>query len=110
MIHTPRPMKGILGVCNWYSINKPQYGSLAAPLMGSLKGKYERAPEGGESKVPNDRNFIEWTEIVRQSFAKIKEALCEKCALYIRNDTDEICDSHGCFRFWHRRWVGAAIA
>ena len=26
---------------------------------------------------------------MRQSFAKIKEALCEKCALYIPNDTGE---------------------
>ena len=57
--------------------------------MDSLKGKYERAPEGGKCKVPKDRNFIEWTETMRQSFAKIKEALCEKCALYIPNDTGE---------------------
>ena len=26
---------------------------------------------------------------MRQSFAKIKEALCEKCALYIPNDMGE---------------------
>ena len=57
--------------------------------MDSLKGKYEGAPEGGKCKVPKDRNFIEWTKIMRQSFAKIKEALCEKCALYIPNDTGE---------------------
>ena len=89
MIRTPKRMKGFLGVCNWYSIYIPQYASLAAPLMDSLKGKYERAPEGGKCKVPKDRSFIEWTEIMRQSFAKIKEALCEKCALYIPNDTGE---------------------
>ena len=79
----------MLGVCNWYSIYIPQYASLAAPLMDSLKGKYERAPEGGNCKVPKDRNFIEWTETMRQSFAKVKEALCKKCALYIPHDTGE---------------------
>ena len=52
MICTPKQMKGFLGVCNWYSIYVPQYASLAAPLMDSLKGKYERAPEGGKCKVP----------------------------------------------------------
>ena len=82
-------MKGFLGVCNWYSIYIPQYASLAAPVMDSLKGKYERSPEGGKCKVPKDRNFITWTETVRQSFAKVKEALCGKCALYIPNDTGE---------------------
>ena len=89
MIHTPKQMKGFLGVCNWCSIYIPQYASLAAPLMDRLKGKYERAPEGGKCKVSKDRNFIEWTEIMRPSFAKIKEALCEKSALYIPNDTGE---------------------
>ena len=49
--------------------------------MDSLKGSYERAPEGG--------NFIEWTEIMRQRLDKIKEALWEKCALYILNDTGD---------------------
>ena len=89
MIRTPKQMRGFLGVCNWYSIYIPQYASLAAPLMDSLKGKYDRAPEGGKCKVPKDRNFIEWTETMRQSFAKVKEALCERCALYIPNDTGE---------------------
>ena len=65
MIRTPKHMKGLLRVCNWYSINIPQYASLAAPLMNSLKGSYERAPEGGKCKVPRDRNFIERTEIMR---------------------------------------------
>ena len=77
------------GVRNWYSIHKPQYASLAAPLWDSLKGKYERAPDGGKWKVPKNRNFIEWTDTMRDNFAKIKEALCEKCALYIPNDTEE---------------------
>ena len=86
---TPKQMRGYLGVCNWYSIYIPQYASLAAPQMDSFKGKYQRAPEGGKCKVHKDRNFIEWTETMRQSFAKIKEALCEKCALYIPNDTGE---------------------
>ena len=89
MICTPKQMKGFLGICNWYSICISQYASLAGALMDSLKGKYDRAPEGGICKVPKDCNFIEWTEIMRQSFAKIKEALCEKCALYIPNDTSE---------------------
>ena len=89
VVCTPKQMKGFPGVCHWYSPYIPQYASLAAPLMDSLKGKYERAPEGGKCKVPKDRNFIEWTEIMPQNFAKIKGALCEKCALYISNDTGE---------------------
>ena len=89
MIRTPKQMKGVLGVCNSYSIYIPQYASLAALLMDSLKEKYKRAPEGSKCKVPKDRNLIEWTDIMRQSLAKIKEALWEKCALYIPNDTDE---------------------
>ena len=55
----------------------------------NLKKKYERAPEGGRCKVPKDRNFIEWTGIIKQSFAKSKEARCQKCVLYIPNDTGE---------------------
>ena len=82
-------MNGYLRVCNWYSIYIPQHAPLTALLMDSVKGKYGRAPEGRKCKVPKDRNFIEWTEIIRQSFSKVKEALCEKCALYIPNDTDE---------------------
>ena len=89
MIRTPKQMKGFLGVCNCYSIYIPQYASLDAPLMDSMKRKYERAPDGGKCKVPKDGNFIEWTEIMRHSFAKIKEALWAKCALYIPNDTGE---------------------
>ena len=89
LIRTPKQMKGFLGVCNWYSVYIPQYASLAAPLMDSLKEKYERSPEGGKCKVPKDRNFIESTEIMKQSFAKITEALCKKCALYIPDDTGE---------------------
>ena len=69
-----------------YSIYIPQSASLAAPLMESSKAKYERAPGGGKCKVSKDRNFIERTETMRQSFAKINEALCEKCALYIPID------------------------
>ena len=88
-IRTPKHIKGSLGICNWYSIYIPQYASLAAPLIGSLKWKYKRVPEGGKCKVSKDRNFIEWTEIMRQSFAKVKEVLCEKCALYIPNNTGE---------------------
>ena len=89
MIWNPKQMKGFPGVCNWYSIYIPQYASLAAPLMDSLKGKYQRAPEGGKCKIPKDSNFFQWTEIMRQSFAKVRETLCEKCALYIPNDTRE---------------------
>ena len=77
LTRTRKQIKKFRGVCNWYSIYIPQYASLAAPLMDSLKEKYERAPEGGKCEVPKDRNFIEWTETMRQSFAKIKEALCE---------------------------------
>ena len=88
-IHTPQQMKGFLGVCNLYSIFIARYASLAAPLMDSLKGKYERAPEGGKCKVPKDRNLIEWTEIMRQTFAKFKEALCDRCALYFPNHAGE---------------------
>ena len=89
MTRTPKEMKGFLEVFHWYSIYIPQYALLAAALMASLRGKYERAPEGGKCKVCTDRSSIEWTEIMEQIFAKIKEALCEKCALYIPNDTGQ---------------------
>ena len=48
MIRTPKQMKRFPGVCNWFSIYIPHHASLAAPLMDSLKGKYEEAPEGGK--------------------------------------------------------------
>ena len=89
MIRTSEQMKEFLRVSNLYSLCIPQYASLAAPLMDSLREKYERAAEAGKCKVPKDCNFIEWTEIMRQSFAKVKEALWKKCALYIPNDTSE---------------------
>ena len=77
MICMPKQMKGFLAVCN--------YASLAAPLMDSPKGKYQ----GGQCKVSEERNVIEWNEIMKQSFIKIEEVLCEKSALYIPNDTGE---------------------
>ena len=71
MIRTPKQMKKFLGVCNWCSIYTPQYAFPAAPLMDSLKGKYEGVPEGGKWKVPKDRSFIEWTQIIGAEFCQI---------------------------------------
>ena len=75
--------------------------------MDSLTEKHERAPEGGKCKLPKYHNFIEWTKIMGKSFGVIKEALCEKCALYILNDTSEYATHTG---LWRRQCVGAAIA
>ena len=55
--------------------------------MHRLKGKYERAPEEKKCKVPKDCNIIEWAKIMRQNLDNVKEALCQKCVLYIPNDT-----------------------
>ena len=88
MITTPKQMKEFLGVCNWYSIYIPNYAALAAPLMDSLHGKYSHVrakPGGGKGRcvVKKEDNFITWTPLMRDNFARLKDAICEKTALYI---------------------------
>ena len=88
MITTSKQMKGFLGVCNWCSIYIPNYAALAAPLMDSLHGKYSHVtakPGGGKGRcvVKKEDNFITWTPLMRENFARLKEAICEKTALYI---------------------------
>ena len=39
LIRTSKQMKGLLGVCNWYSIYIPEYAFLAMTLIDSLKEK-----------------------------------------------------------------------
>ena len=80
IIRTPKQMKGFLGVCKTVFHSHTPICFPPVPLVDSLKRKCERAPEGGKCKVAKDRNFMEWN---------FKEALCEKCALYIPNDTGE---------------------
>ena len=90
MIRTPKQMKTFLGICNWYSIYIPNYASLAAPLMDSLAGKYKYDPDKCTSKVPVHKQTISWTDLIRESFEKIKTPLCEACSLYIPSDQGEL--------------------
>ena len=89
MIRTPKQMKSLLGICNWYSIYILNYVSLAEPLMDSLAGKYEYDPEKGTSKVPAHKQTIRWTDLMRENFETIKTSLCEACSLYIPSDQGE---------------------
>ena len=41
---TPKQMERFLGVINWYSIYIRKLSNIAAPLLTSLQGKYERVP------------------------------------------------------------------
>ena len=80
MIRTPKQMKSFLGICNWYSINIPNYASLVAPLMDSLAGSKHT------SKVPAHKQTISWTDLMRENFKNIKTSLYEACSLYIPSD------------------------
>ena len=86
MIWTPKQMKSFLGTCDWYSIWIPNYASLSAPLMDSLAGRYEYNPDDRTSKVPAHIQTISWTDLMRESFEKIKTFLCEACSLYIPSE------------------------
>ena len=74
---TPKQMKGILGVVNWYSIYIRNFSNFAAPLM---QGKYERVPgvDGlkGHCRVPSrdaGSNSHELPRIrIRPEFARIR--------------------------------------
>ena len=89
MIQTPKQMKSFLGVYNWYSINIPNYALLAAPLMDSLARKYKYDPKKRVSKVPAHKRTIAWTDLMRENFAKINDALCKACSLYKPSDQGE---------------------
>ena len=43
-IKTSKALKGFLGILNWYSIYINNFAKYAAPLMDSLKGKYQYEP------------------------------------------------------------------
>ena len=89
MIRTPKQMKSLLGICNWYSIYIPNYASLATPLMDSFAGKYKYNPDERTSKVPAHKQTIGWTDLMRKNFEKIKTSVCEACSLYIPSDQGE---------------------
>ena len=84
---TPKQMKGFLGAVNWYSIYIRKLSNIAAPLMTSLQGKYERVPRvdgrKGRCRVPRERNCIQWTPEMESAFVQLKEALSAECELYI---------------------------
>ena len=83
----PKQMKGFLEVVNWYSIYIRNFSNIAAPLMTSLQGKYERVPgvdsRKGRCRVPRERNCIQWTPEMESAFVQLKEALSAQCELYI---------------------------
>ena len=88
MIGTLQQMKGLLGVCNWYSIYISNYAALAPPLKDSLHGKYSHVtakPGGGKGRcvVKKEENFITGTPLMRETFPRLKYPICEQTALYI---------------------------
>ena len=88
-IWTPKQMKGFLGICNWYSIDIPNYASLAAPLMDSLTKRYKYNPDKRTCKSPAHKQTIDWTDLMHDNFEKIKTSRCEACSLYIPGDQGE---------------------
>ena len=100
----PKQMKGFLGVVHWYSIYIRNVFNIAAPLMTSLQGKYERVPgvdgRKGRCRVPREHNCMQWTPEMESAFVQLKEALSAECELYIPSpDSDyrihvDVCD-HG---------------
>ena len=92
---TPKQMKGFLGVVNWYSIYMRKFASIAASLMTSLQGKYDRVPgvdgRKGRCRVPRERNCIQWTPEMESAFVQLKEALSAECELYIPSRDGEYC-------------------
>ena len=90
---TPKQMKGFLGVVNWYSIYIRNSSNIAAPLMTSLQGKYERVRgvdgRKGRCRVPRKRKCIQWTPEMECAFVQLKEALSAECELCIPSPEGE---------------------
>ena len=84
---TPKQMRGFLGVVNLYSVYIRKFSNIAAPLMTSLQGKYERVPgvdgRKGRCRVPRERNCMQWTPEMESALVQLKEALSAECELYI---------------------------
>ena len=90
---TPKQMKGFFGVVSWYSIYIRNFSNIAAPLMTSLQGKYERVlgadDRKGLCRVPRERNCIQWTPEMESAFVQLKAALSAECELYIPSPDSE---------------------
>ena len=90
---TPKQMKGFLGIVNSYSTYIRNFPNIAAPLMTSLQGKYQRVPgvdcRQGCCRVPRERNCIQWTPEIESAFVQVKKALTAECELYIPSPDDE---------------------
>ena len=84
---TPKQMKGFLGGVNSFSICIRNVSNIAAPLITSLQGKYERVPgvdgRKGRCRLPMERNCIQWTPEMECAFVQLKEALSAEFELYI---------------------------
>ena len=90
---TPKQMKGFSGIVNWYSIYIRKFPNIAAPLMRTVQGKYERVPglDGpkGHCRIPRERNCIQWKPEMEPAFVQLKEALSAECELYIPSPDGE---------------------
>ena len=90
---TPKQMNGFSGVVKWYSIYIRNVSNIAAPLMTSLQGKYERVPgvdgRKGHCRVQRERNCIQWTPEMESAFVQLKEALSAECELHIPSSDGE---------------------
>ena len=79
----PKQMKGFFGVVICHSIYTRKPSNIAAPLMTSLQGKYERVPgvdgRKGRCRVPRERHCIQWTPEMEFAFVQLKEALSAEC-------------------------------
>ena len=57
--------------------------------MDSLAGKFRCDLDKPTSKVPAHKQTINWTDLMRENFQKMKTSLCEACSLYIPSDQGE---------------------
>ena len=101
-IKTPKALKGFLGILNWYSIYIKNFAKYAAPLMDSLKGKYQYEPPDPQTKGQLDGNGkpikkkkirlspkqmeIKWTPEMLAGFDALKAAVTQELALYLPGD------------------------
>ena len=85
----------ILGVVKWQSIYIRKCSNIAAPLITSLQGKYERVPgvdgRKGRCRVPRERNSIQWTPETESAFVHLREALSAESELHTPSPDGDYC-------------------
>ena len=96
-ITTAKQLKGFLGLVGWHQVYIPKFAEMAAPLMDTLKGKYQYAPpeaadEKTDTNVPKKRKriklsakeaHIHWSDEMKKNFECLKSALNAATGLYL---------------------------